>query len=86
VELSPLWKAPSLRANIRLEPTRVEPLERLHFNGSLLAKPKNIRLGWKLVAMANTLAYYDMITITTEKSFIIRAPALLRLEQSLVSE
>jgi hypothetical protein len=65
----------------------VEPLARLHSNGRLLAaKPTNIRLGWKLIAVANTLAYYDMITITTEKSFIIRAPALLRLEQSLVSE
>ncbi len=63
----------------------MEPLVRQHSNGRLLAKPTNIRLGWKLIAMANTLAYYDMITITTVKSFIIRAPALLRLEQSLVS-
>ncbi len=73
-------------ANIRLEPTRVEPLEIFHSNGSRLAKPKNIRLWWKLIAMANTLAYYGMIAITTVKSFTVRAPALLRLEQSLVSE
>jgi hypothetical protein len=31
----------------RLEPTRVEPLMRVHTNGRLLAEPSNIRLWWK---------------------------------------
>ncbi len=31
----------------RLEPTRVEPLKRLHSNCGDLAMPANVRLGWK---------------------------------------
>ncbi len=36
---------------------------RLHVNSRLLALPTNIRLGWKLVGMANNLTYYDMSAI-----------------------
>ena len=36
--------------------TRVEPL---HSNCKLLALPENIRLGWKWMAVANTLTYYN---------------------------
>ncbi len=31
----------------------------LYSTGRLLAVPTNIRLGWKLMAVANTLTYYD---------------------------
>jgi hypothetical protein len=33
----------------------------------------NIRLEWKLLTLANTLAYYDMAKIIALKSFIIQA-------------
>ncbi len=39
----------------------------LRFNGSLLALPTNIRLGWKWMEVANTLAFYDEATITAIK-------------------
>ncbi len=38
------------------------------------ALPKNIRLGRKSIAVSNTLAYIDMATITTVKSFKALAP------------
>ncbi len=37
--------------------------------GWLVALPKNVRLGWKWMEVANTLAYYNMATITTVKFF-----------------
>ncbi len=58
----------------RLETIRMEPLTELHFNGRLLAQPSYIRLVWKWMEVANTLAYCDMITIMDVKSFIILAP------------
>jgi hypothetical protein len=36
--------------------------------------PPNIRLGWKWLILANTLAYYDKARITVIKSFIVQAP------------
>ncbi len=45
-------------------------------SGSLLVMPTNIRLGWKSVQVANTLAYYDTAIITAVKSFIVQAPGL----------
>ncbi len=45
-------------------------------SGSLLVTPTNIRLGWKSVQVANTLAYYDTAIITAIKSFIVQAPGL----------
>ncbi len=39
----------------------------------LLALPENIRLGWKWVEKANTLAYCITATITAVKSFIVEA-------------
>ncbi len=44
-------------------------------SGSLLVLPTNIRLGWKSMQVANTLAYYDIAKITAVKSFIVQAPA-----------
>ncbi len=52
-------------------PTRVEFLLRHHSNVKLLALPTNIR---QEMEMVNTLAYYDMATITKVKSFIVQAP------------
>jgi hypothetical protein len=46
-------------------------------SGSLLVLPTNIRLGWKSMQVANTLAYYDAAIITTVKSFIVHAPGNL---------
>ncbi len=39
-------------------------------SGKLLDLPTNIRLGWKLMDVANTLAYYDTATMTLIKSFM----------------
>ncbi len=36
----------------------------LLYNGRLLALPANIRLGFKRIAAANTLAYCERATIT----------------------
>ncbi len=44
------------------------------FNGRLLAFPANVGLGRKSMAIANTLAYYNTVTITAVKSFIVQAP------------
>jgi hypothetical protein len=46
----------------------------LHCNGRLIVLPANIRLGWKLMEVANTQAYYDMATITAVKSFMVQVP------------
>jgi len=46
----------------------------LHPNGRLLALPANIRLGQKLMAVANTLAYCDRATITPKKVFVVKTP------------
>jgi hypothetical protein len=40
---------------------------------SSLGLPANIRLKWKSMEVGNTLAYYDMATITAVKSFIVQA-------------
>jgi hypothetical protein len=56
-----------------MKTTRVEHLSKLHSNGRLLALPANIRLRWKGMAVANTLAYYITATITAVKSFIVQA-------------
>ncbi len=52
---------------------RVEFCKVLH-SGRLQVFPTNIRLDWKWVEVANTLAYYDTATITAVKSFIVQAP------------
>ncbi len=38
--------------------------------------PTNVRLGWKSMQVANTLAYYYTAIITTVKSFILQAPGV----------
>jgi len=53
----------------------VEYFTRLYSNGRLQALPENIRPGWKLIALANALVYYDMTLIMTVKSFIVLAPS-----------
>ncbi len=42
----------------------------------LLASPANIRLGWKQMEVANTLAFCDMATFTAKKSFIVHVSVL----------
>ncbi len=59
----------------------MEHLTKLHSNGRLLSLPANIRLGWKSMQVANTLAYYYTTLITAVKSFIVKAAGL---EQKLV--
>ncbi len=34
------------------------------------ALPANVRLGWKIVDVANTLAYYDIATFTVVKNIV----------------
>jgi hypothetical protein len=46
----------------------------IHIDGRLLGLPSNIRLGWKRMAKANSLAYYDMAKINTVKCFTVKAP------------
>jgi hypothetical protein len=58
----------------RLEPTEVEHLIVLYTNSRLLTLPKNIRQGWKVMEVANTLAYYDSTTITAVIKIILQAP------------
>jgi hypothetical protein len=52
----------------------VKPFTGLRCNGRQQALPTNIRLGWKLMEVANTLAYYDTASIAVLKSFIVQAP------------
>jgi hypothetical protein len=51
----------------------------LHSDGRLQAMPANIRPGWKWMATANTLAYYNTETITAIKSFMLQGPRDYRL-------
>ncbi len=50
----------------------MEPLTQLPSNGRLLALPTHIRLGWKLMAVANALANYDTAAFLIVKSFIVQ--------------
>jgi hypothetical protein len=59
-----------------LETNRVKPLTGLHPNGRLPALPANIRLRWKLLALANAQAYYNTATNTVVKYFIVQAPSV----------
>ncbi len=53
----------------RLEPTQLEHLSDASFLGKLLMFPANVRLGWKVIASTNTLAYLASSTATKEKMF-----------------
>ncbi len=46
-------------------------------NGGLQALPSIIRLGWRQMAMYNTLSYYSTELITTVKSFCRTGPGLI---------
>jgi hypothetical protein len=69
----------------KLEPTRVEPLIELHINSRLEALPIKIRLGWKSMPVANTLAYYGTETITAIKYSVACTIKLFRLVVFAVS-
>jgi hypothetical protein len=43
-----------------------------------------IRLGWKLLTVANTLAYHDTELITAEKSFIVQDVNVVKLLTSVI--
>jgi hypothetical protein len=58
------------------EPNRVKPLTGLHPNGRLPALPTNIRLRWKLLALANALAYYNTVTNNVVNCLIVQAPGV----------
>jgi hypothetical protein len=45
------------------------PLVELHYKGRLLPLSAYIRLGWKILTMINTLAYYRTKIITAVKRF-----------------
>ena len=49
-----------------------------------LQKPIDIRLGWKLITVTNTLAYYDRATIRATKSFILQALGFIQSLQVLL--
>ncbi len=60
----------------RLGPISVEPRTSLNSEGRLQALPANIKLGWNLVKVTNTQAYYDTVTIAAVKCFIVQAPGV----------
>ncbi len=41
----------------------------LYYNGKFLTSFTNVRLGWKCLAVTNSLAYYSKKLITTVKKF-----------------
>jgi hypothetical protein len=49
----------------------VKPLTILRSKGRLLALDANVRLEWKKLTVANTLAYYYKESITTVKFFTV---------------
>jgi hypothetical protein len=53
-----------------MDKVRVESLKGLYFP----ALPANIRQGLKKMEVANTLAYYNTVTIKVKKCFIVQAP------------
>ncbi len=54
----------------RPEPTQLEHLSDASFLAKLQVFSANVRLGWKVIASANTLAYFASSTVTKEKCFI----------------
>jgi hypothetical protein len=56
--------------------SKARSFTRLHSNGRLQALPANIRIEWKKLKVANTLAYNDTSRVTAVKIFI-RFPALV---------
>jgi hypothetical protein len=61
----------------RLEPTRVELITVFCSYGRLLPLASSIKLWWKGIALAYTIAYCDMASFTAMKSFIIKAPSFI---------
>jgi hypothetical protein len=59
-------------------PTKAEPLTELLSNGRLLNFPENIRLGWKRLKVAKTLAFYDRAIIITVRNIISQVPGFLQ--------
>jgi hypothetical protein len=53
---------------------------------SSIALPANIRLEWKSIEVSNSLAYYDMATITAVKGFIVQAPGVSLLKARMAGQ
>jgi hypothetical protein len=49
-------------------------LKELRSISSLIALPANIRLKWKLMAVANNLPYYVTATIAVIQSLLVQTP------------
>jgi hypothetical protein len=60
----------------RLQSTQLEDLSDASFLGKLLVLPANVRLDWKVFAIANTLVYLASSSATKEKSFITLTPGI----------
>ncbi len=50
----------------------------LHSKGRLLASHTNIRLGWRLQVVANTLAYCGTESVTSVKMFKVQTPECVK--------
>jgi hypothetical protein len=48
----------------------------LHYDGRLQTLPTNIKLGWKLMTVANILAYY----VNGVKRYLVRTPGACRID------
>jgi hypothetical protein len=57
----------------RPEPTQLEHLSDTSFLGKLLVLQANVRIDWKVLPGANTLAYFDSSSAMKKKSFITLA-------------
>ncbi len=53
----------------------------LHSISDLLTLPGNIGLGWKFMAVANTLPYYNMATFTAVKVLYYRIWEFFKYEE-----
>ncbi len=58
----------------RSEPTQLKHLSDVSFMGKLLVLAAIVRLDWKVIASANTLAYMASSTVRKEKCFITLTP------------
>ncbi len=65
---------PNIIFQTRLELTQMEPFTGLQYKVWLLALPAKISLGWKLLKVTNSLAYYETKLVATVKSFHGKIP------------
>jgi hypothetical protein len=68
-----------------LEPAEGPSLQDSTLMAGSIPLPTNIRLEWKWMAVANTLAYYYTVTITAVKSFVVQAFWIIKLFMALIN-